>query len=279
MAKAKRSATKKRRPVVDRARSQSVKGMRHRATVRRFGRLTVPLIICGFLLGGIGFFVVMGYRTAVASGFFAVRSVDIRGVDRAPLEDVRRIVAANTETSGVWQADLPSLREKIEKLQFVKSAAVSMALPGGIRVNVVERVPIAVVRLTTGDVLVDNEGVILAPAVKPEPSMPFVLRGWDQTKSEKAPAENLQRLKVYKKMLEEWRDIGIADRPKEVNLTDPREPSAIILDGGRPVSVMLAKDNFGKSLKSAIDAVAGKGERVKAVNAAGVSPILEYLGN
>lgn len=236
------------------------------------------MLIAGLFIG-IGFFGLMGYRTATASEFFAVRKIEVRGVDRASTEDIRRIVTANTEKTGVWQADLPSIREKVEKLPFVRSASVSMVLPAGIRVNVTERVPVAIVRLPTGDVLVDNDCVVLAPAAKPEPSLPFFLRGWDELKTEKAPAENLMRLKMYRKMLDEANDLGIANRIKEVNLADIRDPMAVITDAGKPILVVLAKDNLGKSLKSAIEAVAGKGDKVKAVNAVGISPILEYLGN
>lgn len=277
MAKAKKAATKRKSPT--RSRSQSVRTLRKQATTQKYGRFVVPLIISMCLMGGIAFFGTMGYRTATASNFFAVRSVDVRGVDRSPGDDIRKIVLANTEKTGVWQADLAAIREKIEKLPFVKTAAVSMGLPSAIRVNVLERVPAAVVNLSAGDFLVDNEGVVLAPATKPVPNIPFVMRGWDEAKTEKAPAENLLRMRMYKKMLDEWRDLGIADRVKEVNLADIRDPQAVVVDSGRPIYITLAKDNLAKSLKSAIEAVAGKGERVKAVNAEGISPVLEYLGN
>ena len=277
MAKAKKksSATRKRTATT---RSQSVRRMRSNAAAQRLGRVVVPLFISLCLLGGIGFIAAMGYRTATASDFFGVRTVEIRGTDRSPVEDIRRIVTTNTEKSGVWNADLPAIREKIEKLPFVKAAAVSMALPAGIRLNIVERIPQAIVRLNGGDFLVDGEGVILAPASKPEPAIPFVIRGWDESKSEKAMPENLARLKLYRKMLDEWNGVGIADRVKEVNLADLNDPTAIIVDSGRQIPVAVAKNNLGKSLKSAIEAVAGKGEKVKAVNSGGVYPVLEYLG-
>ncbi len=279
MAKAKKSQAKRKRASSTRTRSQSVNRMRRNAATQRFGRLVLPLLISFSLIAGIVFLGIMGYSTATASDFFAVRSIDIKGVDRAPAEDIRRVVAANTEKSGVWLADLPGIRERIEKLPFVKTAAVSMTLPAGIRVNVIERAPQAIVRLNGGDFLVDGEGVILAPATKAEATLPFPMRGWDETKTEKAAADNLARLKLYKKMVDEWRSIGIADRVKEVNLKDLRDPAATIEDGGRTLPVTLAKDNLGKSLKSAIEAVAGKGERVRSVNSGGIYPILEYLGN
>jgi hypothetical protein len=40
---------------------------------------------------------------------------------------------------------------------------------------------------------------------------------------------------------------------------------------------MLGKENFGKNLKAALEAVAGKGDRIKSVNAGGLYPVIEYL--
>ena len=73
-------------------------------------------------------------------------------------------------------------------------------------------------------------------------------------------------------------DPALAKRVKEVNLADLQEPQATIEDSGSRISITLARDDLSKSLKSALEAVAGKGDRVKSVNAAGVYPVLEYIG-
>ena len=237
----------------------------------------LPLIICGILLGGVLFFVLSGYKTATASDFFGVRNIDVRGAERTSAEDIRRIVAASVEKPGVWNADLGDIRAKVEKFPFVKSAAVSMVLPAGIRVNVTERVPAAIVHLNSGNFLVDGEGTILSAATANDKDFPFVLQGWDETKTEKAIPDNLARLKVYKKMLDEWQQFDLASRVKEVNLANPREPIAIVEDSGRAIAVTLAKDNLGKSLKTAIEALSGKGAKVKSVDAEGVYPVIQYL--
>ncbi len=278
MAKAKKSTVRKTRATSARKRTTSASSSR-RGKTTDYSRFVMPLIIGVILLAGIGFFGVMGYRTAIASEFFNVRRVEVRGNDRVNVEDVKRIVTANTEKTGVWRADLGEIREKVEKLPFVKTASVSMVLPVGIRVNIIERVPAALVKLSYGDSLVDVEGNVLVPVTKPETAFPFAMRGWDETKSEKAVTDNLARLKLYKKMLDEWKDYGISDRVKDVDLKDLKDPNASIEDSGRLIAVVLAKDKLGASLKSAIEAVAGKGERVKSVNAIGVSPVLEYLGH
>ncbi|MBK9768469.1 MAG: FtsQ-type POTRA domain-containing protein [Chloracidobacterium sp.] len=279
MAKPRKTTTKRKRTTPVRSRSQSVRSLRRNAASQRFNRLAIPLALSLCLLIGIGFIGLLGYKSATASSFFKVRSVEVNGVERSQSDDIRRIVTSGAEPTGVWHADLAEIRAKIEKLPFVKTAAVSMALPAGIRVNVVERVPVAIVKLAGGDYLVDSEGVVLAPAAKIEAAMPFVLKGWDESKTDKANPDNLARLKLYKKMLDEWKGIGIADRVREVNLADLRDPAAVIEDTGRTIAITVAKDNLAKSLKSAIEAVAGKGEKIRSVNSGGVYPVIEYMGN
>lgn len=217
-----------------------------------------------------------GYQTAVASQFFGLRNIDIRGNQRTPSEDIRRIVASSVEKPGVWNADLGEIREKVEKFPFVKAAAVSRVLPAGIRVNITERVPAAIVHLGTGDYLIDGEATVLTAVKGDEKEFPFVLYGWDEGKTEKALTDNMARLKLYKKMLDEWQPFDLSARVKEVHLQSLREPVAVVVDSGRPINVTLAKDNLGKGLKAAIEAVSGKGAKVRSIDSAGIYPVIQY---
>lgn len=249
------------------------------AAGEKLGKTIIGVVIAGMLLAGIGFVALAAYRSAVNSSFFTLKSVRVVGTERASEDDIRRIVLASAERSGVWESDIAGIRQNIEKLPFVKSASVSRELPSTIRIDVAERIPVAIVRLNNSDQLVDETGMILAPANKAEPGLPFAMKGWDTSKSANALDDNLERIKLYRKMVEDWQSFGLASRVKEVNLSSLREPNAVIEDSGRSINVFLAKDNLAKSLKAALEAVAGKGDRVQAVNAAGISPILEYLNN
>lgn len=250
---------------------------RSKAVSHTFGRIVLPLIVISILLGCVVFLGLSGYKTATASDFFGLRNIEIRGTERTSPEDIRRIVATTVEKPGVWNADLADIRTKVEKFPFVKAAAVSRVLPAGIRVNVTERIPAAVIHISSGNFLVDGEGTILAAVKTDEKDFPFILNGWDETKTEKAIPDNLARLKLYKKMLDEWRQFDLASRVKEVNLANPREPVAVVEDSGRSIEVTVAKDDLGKSLKTAIEAVSGKGAKVKSVDAGGIYPVIQYL--
>ncbi|HRI04402.1 MAG TPA: FtsQ-type POTRA domain-containing protein [Pyrinomonadaceae bacterium] len=275
MAKKKRATTKSRTAPAKRRITSSK--LSRGGVSQNFGRFGLPLAISGVLIVAIAALGFTFYRSAADSQFFKVRNIEVRGTNRTPSEDIRRIVASETEKPGVWNADLADIRLKIEKFPFVKSASVSRMLPAGIRVDVVERVPQAIVHLKAGDFLVDGEGTILSAMNGGDKDFPFVLHGWDEAKTEKAPAENIARLKLYKKMLDEWKQFDLMARVKQVDLTDVREPMAVVEDSGRTISVLLAKDSLGKSLKTAIEVVTGKGAKIKSVNVGGASPVIQYL--
>ena len=258
---------------------RSTAGGYNRKTSDKLRAYALPVTLSVMILAGIGFLGVMGYRTVAASEFFDVKRVDVRGVSRASKDDIEKIVNGQTQHSGVWNADLIDIKARIEKLTFVRSAAVSRVLPNGIRVGIVERQPQAIVSLASGDYLIDENGEIITAAKKGEDQAPVIIRGWDEAKTEKALKDNLQRVKLYQKMMTDWGDFQLSKRVKEVNLSDMREPKAIIEDSGVSITVALAKDNFAKSLKAAIEAVAGKGQKIKSVDSAGVYPVIEYIGN
>ncbi|CAN5143907.1 hypothetical protein BH20ACI2_BH20ACI2_04460 [soil metagenome] len=260
-----------------RVKSRSIASRTSNPTARVLGRLVIPLVIIAALCTAIAFIVFSGYQTATASGFFTLKEIDIRGIERTTEEDIRRIVTAGVAKSGVWNADLGEIREKLEKFPFVKSATVSRSLPSGIRVNVTERVPAAVVSLSSGKYLVDGEGTMLTAVKGEQADFPVILQGWDESKTAGAITDNIARLKMYKKMMEEWQQFDLSQRVKEVNLTNPRIPVASVEDSGRIVGITLARDNFGRGLKTAIEALTGKGDRVKSIDAAGVYPVIQYL--
>ena len=218
----------------------------------------------------------MGYRTATASAFFDVKKIDVRGVSRAPKDDIERIARTFSDNSGVWNADLKAIKEDVEKIVWVKTAVVSRTLPDGLIVNVTERNPRAVVRTDAGDFWADDEAVILAQVAKDETRPPFVLRGWDEAKNEKAMKENRERVKIYLKMLSEWQDYELAKRVSAVNLADLREPQAIVQDSGEAVTIILANENYKNRLKSGLEKIAGRGREVKSIDVSSGSERLAF---
>lgn len=223
-----------------------------------FANFFVPLFLIFCILFCLGFLGFMGYRTVTASEFFDVKKIDIRGIKNAPKSDIEKIVAAGTERSGVWNADLNEIKEKVERLDYVKSAAVARVLPDGVRVTLIERVPKALVRLNGLDCWADEDGTIIAPVNKSQALLPFAIRGWDESKSDKALKDNQLRVKIYQKMLEEWKTFELDKRVKIVDMTDLEKPKAIVENSGTLDEIILARDNFGKKLQNGLEQIAGK---------------------
>lgn len=249
-----------------------------KATVRRsksggdLANFFVPLFLIACIMGCLGFLGFMGYRTVTASEFFDVKKIDVRGLTHASKNDIEKIVQAQTDRSGVWNADLNEIRQKVERLDYVKSAAVSRVLPDGVRVQLVERLPKAMVRLNGTDFWADEEGAIIAQVSKSDARLPFVLTGWDEGKTDEAVKKNQQRVKIYGKMLEEWKTFELDKRVREVNMADLTEPKATVEDSGETVEIVLAKDNFGKKLQNGLENIAGKGKQVAGIDVSEVQP-------
>ena len=270
--KRKITATKKPATTAKRRRTTPTR----RKSTGNFANFLVPLFLMVGIVVCLGFLLIMGYRTVTASTFFDVKAIEINGVARASKDEIERIVCSETEKSGVWNADLVEIKADVEKLTLVKSAVVSRVLPDAVRVNVIERQPKAVVRIDGGDFFADDDAVILGIAGKTDEKPPFYMQGWNRDSTERARKENQERVKIYLKMLEEWKEFELAKRVVAVDLSDMSQPQAIVLDAGEQKKIILSKDNFSKKLKIGLEGIAGKGKEVLGINVSGTQSFLIF---
>lgn len=229
----------------------------------------LPLVLSAAMLVCIGVIGYFGVRTIVNSNFFSVTRVEISGIERAPRETIERIVNAEAAENSAWTADLASVKERIEKLAFVRSASVSRWLPNSIIVSIEEHKPAAIVRMKKGEFLVTKDGLVLAEVIQPEPSLPVAMIGWDEEKSQTADKENLERIKLYGKMIDDWKIHGVLDRVSMVDLSNVRVPRAIADEGGMTVSLEVGKESFGENLERGLKAIAGKSADFEGVELVG----------
>ncbi len=235
-----------------------------------------PLVFAVGILFCLAFLLIAGYRTVTASAFFDVKKIDIRGTTRVAKDDIEKIVSRQTDKSGVWNADLVTIREDLEKITQVKSAVVSRVLPDGLRVNLVEREPRAVVRLDRGDLWTDEGGVLFDLVGKNETRPPFVMTGWDESKTDRSAKDNQERVKIYLKMIDDWQTFDLASRVSVVNLSDLQSPQAVVQDSGETVTLELGKDNYGSRLKKSLEIVAGRGKELESLRLNGQKEVLGY---
>ena len=264
---ASKRAAIKTKPTARKGRSASKK----RGRSSDVNRHLLPAVLSACLIFCIAVIGYLGFQTAAASEFFKAERIYVTGTQRASRENVERIVVSETEQSGVWNADLSEIRSRVEKLPFVKSAAVSRVLPGGIAVEVFEHIPAARVVTKNGELLVNEKAEVLAEVTGEEPDLPFAMVGWSETRSEEADKANLERVKAYQKMLQAWKDQGLAADVLKVDLSDLREPRAVVQDSGMEVKIAVGREKFGENLQRGIRAIVGKGEEFAGVDLIGVN--------
>lgn len=266
MATRKTTTTRRKAAAKPTARRKKTTARRTSKSSANFVNFFVPFFFIVCILFCLGFLGFMGYRTVTASEFFDVKAIDVVGGDDVKTEDVKKIVRAETEKTGVWKADLNAVKVEVEKITVVKSATVSRVLPDGIRVDITERNPKAVVRIDGGDFWADEDGIILGEVDKSKPYPSFVIYGWERDKSERAQENNKNRVKMYLEMMEDWRELELDKRVFAVDLRDLQEAKAIVKDSDSMISINVKKNDFGANLKNGLKAIAGKGNEFKGVD-------------
>lgn len=230
----------------------SAQGRSYGSGLRKF-LAYVPTVTKVVLAVVAGVLVFAGYRAAASASFFQVRSVDVAGTQRASADEIKTVVRRTTQPTGVWRADLDALSHELERLPWVRRAVVSRVLPDGLRVRVVEREPRAVVRLSEGRLVwVDDDAVTLGTLQSNDKMPPFFIRGWDESSTDAARAENRARVEKYLEMLREWGKLGLTERVSEVNLIDLADVRVELAGDDSQIEVRIGKENFGNRLQRAL---------------------------
>src|SRR5215203_3040958 len=86
----------------------------------KLGGSIVPLVLSLTIVVCLGLVLLLTYGSISNSEFFKLKAVNVTGTDRASKNDIEKIVNSNAEKSGVWNADLLEIKQKIEKVTFVK---------------------------------------------------------------------------------------------------------------------------------------------------------------
>lgn len=141
---------------------------------------------------------------------------------------------------------LEERRKQLEQIPWVERATVMRLLPDRIRVTVVERQPVAFVRLGQQVGLVDKDGVLLTmpAAMMAQHNYSFpVVTGIDPHDPLLARAA---RMAVYQRLVSEL-DAGnqrLSEQISEIDLTDPQDARILLPEQGTDILVTLATTGF-----------------------------------
>ena len=211
------------------------------------GRVFLGLGAC-ILLGGLATcaFLLKSYigrdarfRIAGAGNIQAVGLTEVSRTEMLPVfgEDIGR---------NIFYVPLGERRKRLEEIPWVERATVMRLLPDQIRVQVVERQPVAFTRQGQQIGLVDSSGVLLSmPAAmmaQHHYSFPVVtgIDPRDPLASRKA------RMAVYGRLLGEL-DAGnqhLSEQISEIDLTDPEDARVLMPEQGADILAHFGRDHF-----------------------------------
>ena len=216
-----------------------------------------PSSITGRVILGVATLMVIG--SAAAAWIMAKRYIErdsrflIRGVDSiqsAGLSQVSRdeMLPVFGEDIGknIFFVNLGERRKQLEQIPWVEHATVMRLLPDQIRVNVVERTPIAFVRQGQQIGLVDADGILLtmpaAMMTQHHFSFPVVtgIDGGDPQPSRHA------RMAVYQQLIHDL-DAGgqhLSEQISEIDLTDPEDARVLMPEQGGDILAHFGDEQF-----------------------------------
>ena len=213
---------------------------------------TVGRVFVG--LGALTILVTLGTATHLSKTFLQrdarfrivgashIQAVGLTEVTRAQLlpvfgEDIGR---------NVFFVPLNERRKELEAIPWIQQATVMRLLPDQIRVDIVERKPVAFTRHGQQIGLVDASGVLLdmAPAAMAAHHYSFpVLTGIDPGDK---PASRQARMAVYLRMMSELDANGQhnSEQLSEIDLTDPEDAGVLMPEQGADILAHLGEDHF-----------------------------------
>lgn len=146
----------------------------------------------------------------------------------------------------VIRVPLDARRAALEAIPWVEQVSVQRVLPAGIRVDLVERTPVAFLRSGTDLALVDINGVILERPTEGDFAFPVV-----SGLGESMPlADRAARMNQYDEFLKDLNlaQPGASDQVSEVDLSDAQDVRATLAglgdDGQAPLQVRFGDSDF-----------------------------------
>lgn len=145
----------------------------------------------------------------------------------------------------VLRVPLDSRRSALEEISWVESATVQRILPNRIRIDLIERTPIAFLRNGTELALVDPHGVILDRPRGEDLQFPIVTG-----LSENMPREERgKRMQTYQEFMNDIDLVrsGSSDRVSEIDLANPKDLRAVMTGIANPTDPQALTIHFGAS--------------------------------
>jgi cell division protein FtsQ len=143
----------------------------------------------------------------------------------------------------VLRVPLDARRGALEEIPWIESATVQRILPNRLRVDLIERTPIAFLRNSTELALVDAHGVILDRPLGDDLQFPIVT-GLSETMPREERGKRMQSYQEFMKDIDLVRS-GSSDRVSEVDLANPKDLRAVMTGIASATDTQAVTIHFG----------------------------------
>jgi len=204
------------------------------------------LLVFLLIAGAIGLAAVTLYRYGTQSWRFLVDSsdnIEIIGTRNVTRSQVLDVLGADIDRN-IFHVSLDEQKRQLEAIPWVESATVMRFLPNRLRIELVERVPVAFVEVNGRIALIDPHGVIMDMPPGAQTSFSFpVLIG---TSDAEPLSTRAARMKIYNQLVRQLDSPGshYSRNLSEVDLSDPDDVKVMVADPKGTVLAHLGSSNF-----------------------------------
>jgi cell division protein FtsQ len=209
------------------------------------------LLVFLLVLGAIGLIAVTLYRYGTQSWRFRVDSsdnIEILGIRNVTRWQVLDVLGADIDRN-IFHVSLDEQKKQLEGIPWVESATVMRFLPNRLRIQILERVPVAFVALNGRIALIDGHGIIMdmPPALQNTFSFPVVIG----TSEAEPLSTRAARMRIYNQLIQQLDSTGAhySHQLSEVDLSDPDDVKVMMADPKGTVLVHLGAANFLERFK------------------------------
>jgi len=172
---------------------------------------------------------------------FTVDAIRLSGLEILEKETVQKMIT-NLENHSIHDVNMGEIAQIIESNPFIKAARISRHFPNQIKINIIERKPLAMLNMESA-LMIDNEAVVLPNHPYAESALIPILSGFNNAKDLYPEGEQTYSVKV-KEAIEILNKLSnhypkLYDEVSELTLNKDDEYVIILAD--RPTKVILGK--------------------------------------
>ena len=179
-----------------------------------------------------------------AKAGFTVQSLYLEGRNRTTMEDINKALDIK-KGEPILRLSIAEIRERLEKIESVKLAAVERSLPDTVHVRIVEREPVALWQNHNKMALVDDNGVVMNGIdIAPYKKLPLII-------GDNAPAHVKELMGILAAEPALAKHFSAA-----IRISDRRWNIRLNIKPGEDVEVRLPENNPAEAWKKLADAEA-----------------------